>query len=154
VVNPQHGVNARRNKMAIGLKVVSENLDGSANARVTYDEEGEQFLVQEGITSVLKQYIAQQRGETKMKDLWEVANEIEGLGSRVSNLKDVIEIVAADIQDPHSGALWSARDHLEILSLKIEEQVQNLMDIHRDLKVKEMKVTSEVVAPIKKEKKK
>jgi hypothetical protein len=130
--------------MAISLKVKSENPDGSANAQVTYDEEGLEFLVQEGTTSILKQYIAQQKGETQMKDLWEVANEIESLACRVSNLKDVIEIVAADIQDPHSGALWSARDHLETLADTIEQQVQNLMDIHRDQKVKEMQVVSEV----------
>jgi len=130
--------------MAINLKVVSENPDGSANAQVTYDDEGLELLVQEGTTAILKQYIAQQKGTTQMKDLWEVANEIESLACRVSNLKDVIEIVAADIQDPHSGALWSARDHLEILSAKIEEQVQNLMDIHRDQKIKEVSVVSEV----------
>ena len=84
-----------------------------------------------------------------MKDIWEVANEIESLACRVSNLKDVIEIVAEDIQDPHSGALWSARDHLEILADKIEQQVQNLMDIHRDQKIKEIEVVS-AVKPAKK----
>jgi len=130
--------------MEIKLTVVSENPDGSANAKVYYDEEGEQFLVQEGTTAILKQYITQQKGETQMKDLWEVANEIESLGYRISNLKDVIEVVAADTRDPHSGALWSTRDHLEILSIKIEEQVQNLMAINRDLKIKEMEVVSEV----------
>jgi hypothetical protein len=138
--------------MEITLKVVSENPDGSANAIVNYDEEGLEFLVQEGTTSIIKQYIAQQKGESSVKDIWEVANEIESLACRVSNLKDVIEIVAEDIQDPHSGALWSARDHLEILSEKIEVQVQNLMDIHRDQKVKEVEVTS-AVKPKKKKKK-
>lgn len=138
--------------MNITLKVISENPDGSANANVTYDEEGMEFLVQEGVTAILKQYIKQQKGEVKMKDIWEVANEIESLACRVSNLKDVIEIVAEDIQDPHSGALWSARDHLEILADKIEQQVQNLMDIHRDQKIKEMEVVS-AVKPAKKKKK-
>lgn len=134
--------------MNIQLKVVSENPDGSANAVVNYDDEGLDFLVQEGITAILKQYIAQQKGETKVKDLWEVANKIEGLGCRVSNVKDMVEIVATSIQDPESGALWAVRDHLEILSTKIEEEVQALMDIYRDLKIKEAEV------PAKKSKKK
>ncbi len=140
--------------MNITLKVISENPDGSANANVTYDEEGMEFLVQEGVTAILKQYIAQQKGKRSVKDIWEVANEIESLACRVSNLKDVIEIVAEDIQDPHSGALWSARDHLEILVDKIEQQVQNLMDIRRDQKVKEMEVVSEVKPTKKKPNKK
>ena len=137
--------------MAISLKVTSENPDGSANAKVDYDEKGEQLLVQEGITALIKQYIAQQKGESKMKDLWEVANEIEGLACRVSNVKDIVEMVATATQDPESGALWAVHDHLEILSVKIEEQVQNLMDIHRDQKVKEMEIVS-AVKPKKKKK--
>ena len=140
--------------MNITLKVISENPDGSANAKVDYDEEGEQFLVQEGITAIIKQYIAQQKGKSNVKDIWEVANEIESLACRVSNIKDTIEIVAENIQDPHSGALWSARDHLEILVDKIEQQVQNLMDIRRDQKVKEMEVVSEVKPTKKKPNKK
>lgn len=136
--------------MNINLKVKSENPDGSANAEVTYDEEGLEFLVQEGTTAILKQYIAQQKGETQMKDLWEVANDIESLAHRVSNVKDIVEMVATATQDPESGALWAVRDHLEILSVKIEEQVQNLMDIRRDQQVKE----TEVVSTVKKAKKK
>lgn len=139
--------------MNIRLKVISENPDGSANAEVVYDEEGLEFLVQEGVISIIKQYIAQQKGETQMKTVWEVANEIEGLACRISNVKDMVEMVASAIQDPESGALWAVRDHLEILSVKIEEQVQNLMDISRDQKVKEMEVASAVKPKAKKKKK-
>jgi hypothetical protein len=135
--------------MEIKLTVKSENPDGSANAICDYDEEGEAFLVQEGVTAIFKQYIAQQKGEGQVKDLWEVANEIESLAYRVSNVKDMVEIVATDIQDPHSGALWAVHDQLETLSIKIEEQVQSLMDIHRDSKIKEVEVN-----PTKKVKKK
>ena len=139
--------------MAISLKVLSENPDGSANAKVDYDEEGEQFLVQEGITSIIKQYIAQQKGESEMKTIWEIANEIESLACRVSNLKDIIEMVATSIPtEPESGALWAVRDHLEILAEKIEVQVQHLMDIHRDQLVKEVDIAS-AVKPKKKKKK-
>jgi archaellum component FlaC len=139
--------------MEIKLTVTSENPDGSANAICDYDEEGEQFLVQEGITAIIKQYIEQQKGEGQVKDLWGVANDIESLAYKVSNVKDMVEIVATDIQDPHSGALWAVHDQLETLSTKIEEQVQILMDIYRDSKIKEVEVASEV-KPTKKAKKK
>jgi predicted transcriptional regulator len=140
--------------MEIKLKVISENPDGSANARVTYDEEGLEFLVQEGTTSIIKQYIAQQKGESNVKDIWEIANEIESLACRVSNLKDIVEMVATAVStEPESGSLWAVRDHLEILSEKIEVQVQHLMDIYRDQKVKEVEVTSTVKPKSKKKKK-
>lgn len=88
-----------------------------------------------------------------MKDLWEVANDIESLSHKISNVKDMVEMVATAIQDPESGALWAVHDHLEILSEKIENQVQNLMDICRDQKIKEMEVVSEVKPKSKKKKK-
>jgi hypothetical protein len=65
----------------------------------------------------------------------------------------MVEMVATAIQDPESGALWAVHDHLEILSEKIEVQVQNLMDIHRDQIIKETEVVCEV-KPTKKKKKK
>ena len=45
--------------MKITVKVIKENKDGSANAMVDFDKEGLEFLVQEGLLSVLEQYIAQ-----------------------------------------------------------------------------------------------
>ena len=49
----------------ITLKVIKENKDGSADAVVNFDKEGLEFLVQEGILSILKQYIEQQKKEKK-----------------------------------------------------------------------------------------
>ena len=63
--------------MNITLKVISENPDGSANASVTYDEEGMEFLVREGVTAILKQYITQQKGKSSGKDIWEVVSEVK-----------------------------------------------------------------------------
>lgn len=45
--------------MKITLKIIKENKDGSANASVDFDKEGMEFLVQEGLLSVLEQYIEQ-----------------------------------------------------------------------------------------------
>jgi hypothetical protein len=137
--------------MVISLKILSENLDGSANAICNYDDEGEQFLVQEGITAIIKQYIEQQKKEPNMSATWEVANRIDELSCRISNIANTIEVLAtAETTEPTSGALWMVRDYLEILAGKFDEQSQNLMAIHRDNMAKE----NEVVAPIKKEKKK
>jgi hypothetical protein len=45
--------------MEITVKVIKENKDGSANATVDFDKEGLEFLVQEGLLSVMQQYIEQ-----------------------------------------------------------------------------------------------
>jgi hypothetical protein len=47
----------------ITVEVIKENEDGSADAIVKFDKEGLGFLVQEGVISVLKQYIQQQKKE-------------------------------------------------------------------------------------------
>lgn len=47
--------------MNITLKVVKENKDGSANAMVDFDKEGAEFLMQEGLLSVMRQYIEQNK---------------------------------------------------------------------------------------------
>jgi hypothetical protein len=44
--------------MDIKLKIVKENKDGSANAMVDFDKEGLEFLVQEGVLSLINQAIA------------------------------------------------------------------------------------------------
>jgi hypothetical protein len=43
--------------MEIKIQIVKENDDGSADAVVNFDKEGLEFLVQEGMLSILKQYI-------------------------------------------------------------------------------------------------
>ena len=43
--------------MKIEVKVVKENEDGSANAIVDFDKEGLEFLVQEGLLSLINQAI-------------------------------------------------------------------------------------------------
>ena len=49
--------------MEITVKVIKENKDGSADALVNFDKEGLEFLIQEGVLSILKQYIEQQKKE-------------------------------------------------------------------------------------------
>lgn len=45
--------------MKITLKIIKENKDGSANASVDFDKEGMEFLVQEGLLSIMEQYLEQ-----------------------------------------------------------------------------------------------
>ena len=47
--------------MDIKIKVIKENKDGSADAEVTFDKEGLEFLVQEGMLALIKQFIAQNK---------------------------------------------------------------------------------------------
>jgi hypothetical protein len=47
--------------MDIKIKVIKENKDGSANAMVDFDKEGLEFLVQEGMLSLIQQYIAENK---------------------------------------------------------------------------------------------
>lgn len=59
--------------------------------------------------------------------IWEKANKIEELGYRVGNVRDMIELIAADLQDPHSGALWGVRDFLDMIQNEITLQATYLM---------------------------
>jgi hypothetical protein len=47
--------------MNITIKTIKENKDGSADAVVNFDKEGLEFLVQEGVLSILRQYIEQNK---------------------------------------------------------------------------------------------
>jgi hypothetical protein len=47
--------------MEIQIKRIKENKDGSADAFVHFDKEGLEFLVQEGVIAVLKQFIEQNK---------------------------------------------------------------------------------------------
>jgi hypothetical protein len=53
--------------MEIELKVIKENPDGSADAIVTFNKEGMEFLIQEGMISILKQYIEQEKAKRERK---------------------------------------------------------------------------------------
>jgi hypothetical protein len=43
--------------MDIKVQIIKENKDGSADAIVRFDKEGLEFLVQEGLLAVLRQFI-------------------------------------------------------------------------------------------------
>jgi hypothetical protein len=67
--------------------------------------------------------------------LWIAANEIEELSYKLANVRDMIELVAEDVESPYSGALWAIRDMIEQIEDKVTKQADAVMELHRaDLK--------------------
>ena len=57
------------NFMKLVIEVVKENDDGSADAMVHFDKEALELLVEEGVISILRQYIEQKRKDQLQADL-------------------------------------------------------------------------------------
>jgi hypothetical protein len=67
--------------------------------------------------------------------LWIAANEIEELSYKLANVRDMIELVAEDVESPYSGALWAIKDMIEQIEDKVVKQADAVMELHRaDLK--------------------
>ena len=63
--------------------------------------------------------------------LWDAANEIEELAYKLTNVRDFVELVAKDVEDPYSGALWAIKDMIDDLQKKVFAQADKVMDLHR-----------------------
>lgn len=53
--------------MNIQLQIIKEHEDGSADAIVHFDKDGLGLLVEEGILSILRKYIEQEKNANKRK---------------------------------------------------------------------------------------
>jgi hypothetical protein len=53
--------------MQFQIEIVKENKDGSADALVHFDKEALGVLVEEGVISILRQYIEQEKKAKKRK---------------------------------------------------------------------------------------
>jgi hypothetical protein len=74
------------------------------------------------------------KGTAKMS-LWQTANDIEELSYKLANVRDMVELVAEDVSDPYSGALWAIKDMIEHIEDKVAKQADAVMELHRaDLK--------------------
>ena len=51
--------------MNIQIKIIKENEDGSADALVHFDADGLAILVEEGVLSILRKYIEQEKKTAK-----------------------------------------------------------------------------------------
>jgi protein-tyrosine-phosphatase len=75
------------------------------------------------------------RKGTRKMSLWQAANDIEELSYKLANVRDMVELVAEDVSDPYSGALWAIKDMIENIEDKVAKQADALMELHRaDLK--------------------
>jgi hypothetical protein len=53
--------------MNIQIEIVKENDDGSADAMVHFDKEALEVLVEEGVISILRQYIEQEKRKKQLQ---------------------------------------------------------------------------------------
>jgi len=72
--------------------------------------------------------------------LWQAANDIEELAYKLANVRDMVELVAEDVSDPYSGALWAVHSMIDDLQNKVIFQAEKIMDLHREtIKPKKVK---------------
>ena len=72
--------------------------------------------------------------------IWDAANEIEQISYKLSNVRDAIELVAEDVSDPYSGALWAIHSMIDDIQNKMYIQAEQVMELHREeLKLKKAK---------------
>ena len=71
--------------------------------------------------------------------IWDTANEIEELAYKLANVRDAIELVAEDVSDPYSGALWAVHSMIDDIQNKMCIQADKVMELHRETKPKKTK---------------
>jgi hypothetical protein len=64
--------------------------------------------------------------------LWDAANEIEELAYKLANVRNDIELIAEDVEDPYSGALWAIHSMIDDLQSKMCIQADTVMELHRE----------------------
>jgi hypothetical protein len=64
--------------------------------------------------------------------IWDAANDLEEMSYKLSNIKDVVELIAESVGDPHSGALWAVSSMMEDLQNKMYIQAEMVMELHRE----------------------
>jgi len=63
--------------------------------------------------------------------LWDAANDIEELAQKLDNVRSVVELIAEDVNEPYSGALWAVYSLLDDLQKKMYIQADKVMELHR-----------------------
>ena len=64
--------------------------------------------------------------------IWDAANNLEEMSYKLSNIKDVVELIAESVSDPHSGALWAVSSMMNDLQEKMYIQAEMVMELHRE----------------------
>jgi len=67
-----------------------------------------------------------------MMSIWDAANEIEELAYKLANVRNVVELIAEDVDDPYSGALWAVHSMIDDIQNKMCIQADTVMELHRE----------------------
>jgi hypothetical protein len=67
-------------------------------------------------------------------DFWNQVNEIEKQTCRLNSCRSIITLCAERTLGDESGALWAASEILDDIETKLDERIQGLLQIHRNLK--------------------
>jgi protein-tyrosine-phosphatase len=71
---------------------------------------------------------------------WQTANDVEELAYKLANVRDMIELIAEDVEDPYSGSLWAVHSMIDDLQNKVISQADKIMELHREtIKPKKVK---------------
>jgi hypothetical protein len=65
---------------------------------------------------------------------WNVVNEIEHQNTRLNSCQSIVAICAERALGDDSGALWAASDILKDIESKMDERVQTLLSVYRQIK--------------------
>jgi len=71
--------------------------------------------------------------EVQKSQFWEQVNNLEHLASTLNNCQSIISICAERQCDAESGALWLVADVLSEKENKLDQIIQNLLAISREL---------------------
>lgn len=71
--------------------------------------------------------------EIQKAQFWEQINNLEHLASTLNNCQSIIAICAERHLGDDSGALWLVSDVLAEKETKLDEAVQNLLSVYREL---------------------
>jgi hypothetical protein len=63
--------------------------------------------------------------------LWDTANDIEEISHKLSNVRDVIELIAEGVDSPYNGALWAVLSMMDDIQNKMYSQTEKVMELHR-----------------------
>jgi hypothetical protein len=64
--------------------------------------------------------------------LWDAANDLEEIAHKLAHVRDAIELVAENVDSPHSGALWAVHCLVDNLQDKMYVQADKVMELHRE----------------------
>lgn len=89
------------------------------------------------LKTLVQENINQRRSEM---NLWEISNELDVIGYKISSVRNVLELIAERIVDePESGATWATSEMLEVLEEKLNAVSGKVMQMHRDQEPKPTK---------------